>query len=57
MMRYVPKIAAGTVLVNSHIIPDQNMPFCGMKQSGIGREHERGALDYLETKSVCVAYR
>lgn len=58
MMRYVPKIQAGTVWVNSHNIPDQNMPFGGFKQSGIGREHGRGALDnYLETKSVCVAYR
>ncbi|GEO84743.1 MULTISPECIES: aldehyde dehydrogenase family protein [Alphaproteobacteria] len=58
MMRYVPKIQAGTVWVNSHNIPDQNMPFGGVKQSGIGREHGRGALDnYLETKSVCVAYR
>ena len=58
VMRYVPKIQAGTVWVNSHNIPDQNMPFGGVKQSGIGREHGRGALDnYLETKSVCVAYR
>lgn len=58
MMRYVPKIRAGVVWVNSHNIPDQNLPFGGVKQSGIGREHGRGALDnYLETKSVCVAYR
>lgn len=58
VMRYVPKLQAGTVWVNSHNIPDQNMPFGGMKQSGIGREHGSGALDnYLETKSVCIAYR
>lgn len=58
VMRYVPKIQAGTVWVNSHNIPDQNMPFGGVKQSGIGREHGAGALDnYLETKSVCIAYR
>ncbi|THF47105.1 aldehyde dehydrogenase family protein [Allorhizobium terrae] len=58
VMRYVPKLQAGTVWVNSHNIPDQNMPFGGMKQSGIGREHGSGALDnYLETKAVCVAYR
>ncbi len=58
MMRYVPKLRAGVVWVNSHNIPDQNLPFGGVKQSGIGREHGRGALDnYLETKSVCVAYR
>ncbi|ATN32282.1 aldehyde dehydrogenase [Rhizobium sp. ACO-34A] len=58
MMRYVPKLKAGVIWVNSHNIPDQNMPFGGFKQSGIGREHGRGALEnYLETKSVCVAYR
>lgn len=58
VMRNVPRIQAGTVWVNSHNIPDQNMPFGGRKQSGIGREHGRGALDnYLETKSVCIAYR
>lgn len=58
VMRYVPKIKAGVVWVNSHNIPDQNMPFGGFKQSGLGREHGRGALDnYLETKSVCIAYR
>ncbi|WP_234188416.1 aldehyde dehydrogenase [Shinella sp. NM-101] len=58
VMRYVPKLKAGVIWVNSHNIPDQNMPFGGFKQSGIGREHGRGALDnYLETKSVCVAYR
>lgn len=58
VMRYVPKIEAGTVWVNSHNIPDQNMPFGGRKQSGIGREHGSRALDnYLETKAVCIAYR
>lgn len=58
MMRYVPRIQAGTIWVNSHNIPDQNLPFGGVKQSGIGREHGQGALDnYLETKSVCVAWR
>ncbi len=54
--RYVPRIQAGTVWVNTHNLPDQNMPFGGYKQSGIGREHGRSALDnYLETKSVCIA--
>ncbi|MFN4154366.1 MAG: aldehyde dehydrogenase family protein [Paracoccaceae bacterium] len=58
VMRYVPKVQAGTVWINSHNIPDQNMPFGGVKQSGIGREHGAGALDnYLETKSVCIAFR
>jgi phenylacetaldehyde dehydrogenase len=57
VMRLVPKVQAGTVWINSHNIPDQNMPFGGFKQSGIGREHGSGALDnFLETKAVCVAY-
>ncbi|MEZ5913259.1 MAG: aldehyde dehydrogenase family protein [Paracoccaceae bacterium] len=56
MHRYVPRIQAGTVWVNAHNVPDANMPFGGYKQSGIGREHGRAALDaYLETKSVCIA--
>lgn len=56
MHRYIPQIEAGTVWINSHNLPDQNMPFGGYKQSGIGREHGRAALDnYLETKSVCIA--
>ncbi|NIZ12121.1 aldehyde dehydrogenase [Phaeobacter sp. HF9A] len=57
VMRLVPKVQAGTVWVNSHNIPDQNMPFGGFKQSGLGREHGSTALDnFLETKAVCVAY-
>lgn len=57
VMNLVPRIKSGTVWVNSHNIPDQNMPFGGFKQSGLGREHGSGALDnYLETKSVCIAY-
>lgn len=57
VMRLVPKVQSGTVWINSHNIPDQNMPFGGVKHSGLGREHGSGALDnYLETKAVCVAY-
>lgn len=56
MLRYVPRIQAETVWVNAHNLPDQNMPFGGLKRSGIGREHGRAALDnFLETKSVCIA--
>lgn len=55
-LRTVPRLQAGTIWVNTHNLPDQAMPFGGYKQSGIGREHGRGALDnYLETKSVCMA--
>jgi phenylacetaldehyde dehydrogenase len=55
--KVVKAIKAGTVWVNSHNTLDPNLPFGGMKQSGIGREHGRAALDgYLETKSVLIRY-
>lgn len=51
--RLIPKIKAGTVWVNCHGMIDPNLPFGGYKQSGIGREHGRSAMDmYTETKSV-----
>lgn len=53
--RLIPKVKAGTVWVNTHGPVDPNMPFGGFKQSGIGREHGRGAMDmYTEVKSVCM---
>jgi phenylacetaldehyde dehydrogenase len=53
--RLVPKIKAGTVWVNCHGFVDPNMPFGGYKQSGIGRESGRAAIEmYTELKSVCV---
>ncbi len=53
--RLVPKIKAGTVWVNCHGPVDPNMPFGGYKQSGIGREHGRCAIEtYTELKSVCM---
>jgi phenylacetaldehyde dehydrogenase len=53
--RLVPKIKAGTVWVNCHGFVDPNMPFGGFKQSGIGRESGRGAIEmYTEVKSVCM---
>lgn len=51
------KIKAGTVWVNCHNLVDPAMPFGGYKQSGIGREHGRAAIDqYTELKSVWAAY-
>lgn len=53
--RLVPKIKAGTVWVNCHGPVDPNMPFGGFKQSGIGRESGRVAIEmYTEVKSVCM---
>jgi acyl-CoA reductase-like NAD-dependent aldehyde dehydrogenase len=43
-------------LCQSQVV-DPNMPFGDFKQSGIGREHGRGAIEaYTECKSICIAY-
>lgn len=56
-MNLVPRIEAGTVWVNTHVLLDPAMPFGGVKQSGIGRDFGRGAVEaYTETKSVCIAH-
>ena len=52
------RLRAGTVWVNTHGVFDPNLPFGGFKQSGLGREHGKAAIDtYTELKSVCIAYR
>ena len=52
----IPRLRAGTVWVNCHSMLDPGMPFGGYKQSGIGRDLGREAIDaYLETKSVFIA--
>jgi phenylacetaldehyde dehydrogenase len=51
--RLIPRIKAGTVWVNCHSMLDSSLPFGGFKQSGIGREMGRAALDlFTDTKSV-----
>jgi len=57
VMDMIPRIKAGTVWVNVHVPLDPNLPFGGYKQSGIGREFGRSAIDgFTETKSVAIAY-
>lgn len=56
-MHLIPRIEAGTVWVNTHVTLDPNLPFGGVKQSGIGREFGREAIEsFTELKSVCIAY-
>ncbi|MBT8765098.1 aldehyde dehydrogenase family protein [Metapseudomonas boanensis] len=56
-MNLVPRIEAGTVWVNAHVLLDPNMPFGGVKQSGMGREFGRAVIEaYTELKSVCIAH-
>jgi phenylacetaldehyde dehydrogenase len=55
VMQAVRRLRAGTVWVNSHVPVDPNLPFGGYKQSGMGREHGRSAIDqFTEIKSVCI---
>jgi phenylacetaldehyde dehydrogenase len=52
-----PRLRAGTVWVNTHSVLDANMPFGGMRMSGLGREHGTAAIEeYTELKTVCIAY-
>ena len=54
--RAAERIQAGNVWINSLHIGYDEMPFGGVKFSGIGREHGPEALEYyLETKGVVVA--
>src|ERR1051326_1680277 len=50
------RLEAGYTWVNSPQIIFDELPFGGVKQSGLGKEHGEEALDYyMETKSVVVA--
>jgi succinate-semialdehyde dehydrogenase/glutarate-semialdehyde dehydrogenase len=50
------RLEAGYTWVNSAQIIFDELPFGGVKQSGIGKEHGNEALDYyMETKSVVYA--
>ena len=51
--RLTRRLRAGTVWVNCYGFLDPNMPFGGFKQSGIGRENGKDAIDlYTEAKTV-----
>ncbi len=54
--RTLPRLQAGTVWVNTHSVLDNNLPLGGHKQSGVGRDLGRAAVEsYTELKSVCMA--
>lgn len=53
VQRLLSRIKAGTIWVNTHNVVDPALPFGGYKQSGLGREHGRQAVDlYTELKTV-----
>lgn len=56
--RVIAQLQAGTCWINHYNITPIEMPFGGMKMSGIGRENGRAAIDhYTQLKSVYVALR
>ena len=53
--RVVAKLQAGTCWINAYNLTPVEMPFGGVKRSGIGRENGRAALEhYSQLKSVYV---
>ena len=56
--RMIARLQAGTCWINHYNITPVEMPFGGMKMSGLGRENGRAAIEhYTQLKSVYVAMR
>ena len=56
--RMIAQLQAGTCWINHYNITPIEMPFGGMKMSGLGRENGRAAIEhYTQLKSVYVAMR
>jgi betaine-aldehyde dehydrogenase len=54
--RVVAKLEAGTCWINTYNVTPIEMPFGGVKLSGLGRENGRAAIEhYTQVKSVYVA--
>ncbi|PIK52985.1 hypothetical protein BSL78_10139 [Apostichopus japonicus] len=53
--RVAHKLEVGTVWTNCWLIRDLNMPFGGIKASGIGRESAKESLNFFtEEKTICI---
>nr|KAG5686676.1 hypothetical protein BaRGS_025995 [Batillaria attramentaria] len=49
------RLQVGTVWVNCWLVRDLNMPFGGVKESGVGREGGHDSLEfYTHEKTICV---
>jgi betaine-aldehyde dehydrogenase len=56
--RVIARLQAGTCWINHYNVTPVELPFGGMKLSGLGRENGRAALEhYTQIKSVYVALR
>lgn len=57
LMRFCEALEAGVVGANSTNIFSNDMPFGGVKQSGVGREHGIDCLEeFVETKSIFMGF-
>jgi succinate-semialdehyde dehydrogenase/glutarate-semialdehyde dehydrogenase len=55
LLRFSAALEAGVVGANSSNIFSNDLPFGGVKQSGLGKEHGPQGLDeFVETKSICM---
>ena len=52
--RVVAALEAGTCFINNFNLTPIELPFGGMKNSGLGRENSPAALSYTQLKSVYV---
>jgi acyl-CoA reductase-like NAD-dependent aldehyde dehydrogenase len=51
------KLQAGSVWINQYFNFQSGAPFGGFKNSGVGREYSKEALDnYTQSKTIVVAY-
>jgi betaine-aldehyde dehydrogenase len=56
--RVIAQLQAGTCWINHYNVTPIELPFGGMKASGLGRENGRAAIEhYTQLKSVYVAMR
>jgi acyl-CoA reductase-like NAD-dependent aldehyde dehydrogenase len=54
--RVAEQLCVGTVWVNCWMVRDLNMPFGGVKQSGIGREGGDYSMEFfMDEKCICLA--
>lgn len=55
--RMAKRLQAGLVWTNSWLVRDLNLPFGGMKNSGVGREGGKDSYHFFtEVKSVTIKY-
>lgn len=55
--RVVKRIQAGVVWTNCWLVRDLNLPFGGMKRSGVGREGGKDSYDFFtEVKSISIKH-